>query len=230
MASKKTIIYIDGSTNYVNAGYGIYIPSLSVGINGHVKGRWESYEIESIAMAKAFEYIEANNLTNCVVMTDNLSCSKDESFESIQKSREVAITWIPREINTIADYLAKQGRLHLTEKLQQMPTKINPQKNISCYEINPIKYIKTKSMGDRYKLYSRVAKTKAERDYVNLLFGKYSNEPRYKSELTEESPVVRLMNTTIGKISKKKLKGKKYIIKSKEYSAKEVEKLLKTVS
>jgi len=62
---------------------------------------------EQYAILYAILYAVKNNYSNCHVLSDNLSATQNTKILEFAKSKGVSISWIPREINDIADKITK---------------------------------------------------------------------------------------------------------------------------
>jgi len=108
MENRRHIIYVDaGSTNSENYKIGLYDSQTNV---THIM---ELAEIENNSMAEkyglfyAIFYIYKNNYDNCMVFCDNQSAVNDKIINALAKACSIKISWIPREINRIADKTCK---------------------------------------------------------------------------------------------------------------------------
>jgi hypothetical protein len=108
MENRRHIIYVDaGSTNSENYKIGLYDSQTNA---THIM---ELAEIENNSMAEkyglfyAIFYIYKNNYDNCMVLCDNQSAVNDKIINALAKACSIKISWIPREINRIADKTCK---------------------------------------------------------------------------------------------------------------------------
>jgi len=62
---------------------------------------------ESYAVLYAILYQIKHNYSNCHILTDNLSTTQNKKLLEFTKSRKIGLSWIPREINIIADKITK---------------------------------------------------------------------------------------------------------------------------
>ena len=44
---------------------------------------------------------------NCHILSDNLSATQDKKIEAFTKEKNISISWIPREVNVVADEITK---------------------------------------------------------------------------------------------------------------------------
>jgi len=104
MEGKREIIYVDaGSINsdnfriclyHMNNG-GIQIMELE-----NVKN---NNQAEKYAIYYALLYIKKNGYEHCMILSDNKSAIEDKILLSLSKDLNIQLSWIPREINQIAD-------------------------------------------------------------------------------------------------------------------------------
>jgi len=62
---------------------------------------------ERYALLYAILYSVKNNLANCHILSDNLQATQNKKIVEFCKNRKIAVSWIPREINIIADKIVK---------------------------------------------------------------------------------------------------------------------------
>ena len=62
---------------------------------------------ERYAILYAILYSVKNNLANCHILSDNLQATQNKQIVEFCKNRKIALSWIPREINIIADKVVK---------------------------------------------------------------------------------------------------------------------------
>lgn len=62
---------------------------------------------EKYAVLYAILYSAKNNLKNVCILCDNQSAVENKKLQELASKKSIRITWIPREINTIADKIAK---------------------------------------------------------------------------------------------------------------------------
>ena len=108
MENRRHIIYVDaGSTNSENYKVGLYDSQTNA---THIM---ELVEIENNNMAEkyglfyAIFYIYKNNYDNCMILCDNQNAVDDKIINALAKACGVKMSWIPREINRIADKTCK---------------------------------------------------------------------------------------------------------------------------
>lgn len=67
----------------------------------------DNNEAEKYAVFYAIFYINRNNIDNCMILCDNNSAVVDNTIKTLAKKLKISISWIPREINKIADKTCK---------------------------------------------------------------------------------------------------------------------------
>ena len=60
-------------------------------------------EAEKYAIYYALLYIKKNNYSHCMILSDNQSAIQDKTLLAFSKDLHIQLSWIPREINKIAD-------------------------------------------------------------------------------------------------------------------------------
>jgi hypothetical protein len=60
-------------------------------------------EAEKYAIYYAILYIKKNSYANCMILSDNKSAIQDKILLALSKDLSIQLSWIPREINSIAD-------------------------------------------------------------------------------------------------------------------------------
>jgi len=108
MENRRHIIYVDaGSTNSKNYKIALYDSQTNA---THIM---ELDEIENNSIAEQYAifyaifYIYKNNYKNCMVLCDNQSAVTNKIITALAKACSIKISWIPREINHIADKTCK---------------------------------------------------------------------------------------------------------------------------
>ena len=66
-----------------------------------------SAEAEQYALVYAILYVVKNNYKRCHILCDNLSATQNKKILELAKKNKISISWIPREINIIADKIVK---------------------------------------------------------------------------------------------------------------------------
>ena len=108
MTNPRQIIYVDaGSTNSKNFRISLYDKSNNATHIMELFNIDNNNEAEKYAIFNAIFYIYKNNYTYCMILCDNKSAVEDEIIIALSKECKVDISWIPREINKVADKVCK---------------------------------------------------------------------------------------------------------------------------
>jgi ribonuclease HI len=107
---KRQIIYVDASGYDRNTKYKISLfdKSNNKSFVMDIKEQSSSNIAEQYAVLNAIMYCVKMNIRNPHILCDNQSCSSSKIIKKVAKIANIAISWIPREINEIADQLAKE--------------------------------------------------------------------------------------------------------------------------
>lgn len=107
--NQRKIIYVDasGSDNnkkfkislYDKLKHAIYIMDLGELDNSSLA--------EKYAIFYAIFYIQKHQYNNCMILSDNKSAVTDKIIMALSNDLKINISWIPREINEIADKVSK---------------------------------------------------------------------------------------------------------------------------
>jgi ribonuclease HI len=62
---------------------------------------------ELYAVLYAILYVIKNNLSNCHILSDNSQAVQNKEIIKLCKSNKIGLSWIPREINVVADRVVK---------------------------------------------------------------------------------------------------------------------------
>ena len=110
MQKERRIIYVDATG--VNGSDNFKIGIYDIGNNAtHIMELVDIKDnnlAEKYAVYYAIFYIEKNNYENCMILSDNKSAVIDSIILDLLKDLKIAITWIPREINKVADSTCKR--------------------------------------------------------------------------------------------------------------------------
>ncbi|MEA3228671.1 MAG: hypothetical protein U9P38_06350 [Campylobacterota bacterium] len=109
MSEKRRIIYVDASGNDIQTEFKIslYDPEKSLTHILKLENCTNSSEAERYAIFNAIFYIKKHNYKNSHILCDNLSAVNDKYIQKASKEQSVNLSWIPREINVIADKISK---------------------------------------------------------------------------------------------------------------------------
>jgi len=109
MSKNRKIIYVDATGEENNTIFKISLVDVENNINhvlriGEIKNNSEA---EKFAIFYAIFYIKKHEYTHCHILCDNQSAVDDIIIKKITKRYMIGLSWIPREINDLADTLAK---------------------------------------------------------------------------------------------------------------------------
>ena len=62
---------------------------------------------EKYAVVNAITYIKTKDIKRAVILSDNQAAVEDQNILKTCEKNKIKLTWIPREINVIADKVAK---------------------------------------------------------------------------------------------------------------------------
>ena len=103
----RHIIYVDASVRDGVSKIGLY------DMKNHATHILQLNDIpnnnvaEEYAVLHALLYIIKNGLENCHILSDNLQATNNKNISSFCRENSVSISWIPREINKVADSICK---------------------------------------------------------------------------------------------------------------------------
>lgn len=117
--NKRKIIYVDASfhKNNKNNAIGLYDVCRGYSISLNVNHLNTSSECELYAIYYAFYYIIKFGYKNCHVLSDSLQSANNKLVRKMFLSYNIGLSWIPREINTIADDLSKSEPVNRVDEL-----------------------------------------------------------------------------------------------------------------
>jgi hypothetical protein len=109
MLKTRKIIYVDATGEENNTIFKISLVDVEKNINhvlniGEIKNNTEA---EKFAIFYAIFYIKKHDYTHCHILCDNQSAVNDLIIRKIIQRYAIGLSWIPREINDLADTLAK---------------------------------------------------------------------------------------------------------------------------
>jgi ribonuclease HI len=107
--NKRRVIYVDitGEENNTQFKLGLYDPEVNRVEILQLKEMSHNTEAEKYAIFYAMLYIKKHDLSNTIVLCDNKSAVNDKMVQSLAQFLKINISWIPREINTVADKVCK---------------------------------------------------------------------------------------------------------------------------
>lgn len=104
---KRRIIYVDASTINQESKISVYDTGNNLTHVLDLIDITNNNIAEKYAVLNAILYIVKSNIKNAHILTDNLAASQDKYIAELLKDENISISWIPREINIIADKIAK---------------------------------------------------------------------------------------------------------------------------
>jgi len=109
MENERRIIYVDaGSINSDNYKISLYDIGNNATHTMELSEIESNTEAEKYAVFHAIYYINKNNFENSMILCDNKSAVEDKIINAISKELYIQVSWIPREINKIADETCKR--------------------------------------------------------------------------------------------------------------------------
>lgn len=111
---KRRCIYVDAGQNE-NKEFQIALFDPDINLTSIVKllNIDNNNVAEKYAVVNAIIYIKSKNINRAVILSDNEHSVKDSKIIKLCEKHKIKITWIPREINVVAD---KVARLQPTKK------------------------------------------------------------------------------------------------------------------
>ena len=105
---KRRIIYVDAGHND-NKEFQIALFDPEINLTSIIKlnGINNNNIAEKYAVVNAITYIKSKELTKTVILSDNEAAVRDPNILKLCEKYKIKITWIPREINIVADKVAK---------------------------------------------------------------------------------------------------------------------------
>jgi len=105
----KRILYIDatGLNNNTQFKISLYDPEINLTNILELKDVGTSNVAEKYAVLYAILYSVKSNLKNVCILCDNQNAVADKKLQELASKKSFRISWIPREINKIADKIAK---------------------------------------------------------------------------------------------------------------------------
>ena len=105
---KRRVIYVDAGHND-NKEFQIALFDPEINLTSIIKlnGINNNNIAEKYAVVNAITYIKSKELTKTVILSDNEAAVRDPNIFKLCEKYKIKITWIPREINIVADKVAK---------------------------------------------------------------------------------------------------------------------------
>jgi ribonuclease HI len=107
MAKERRIIYTDATIIEQVYRIAMYDTGNNATHIVNLKDTPNITEAELQGVLYAVLYIVENNIKNAHILTDNQSVTNNKSMQTLCSKVKCTSSWIPREINTIADKIAK---------------------------------------------------------------------------------------------------------------------------
>ena len=107
--AKRRVIYVDASGQPDNSNFtvSLYDPDINRTNILELKDIINSNEAEKYAVLNAILYVAKHNLKNTIILCDNLNISNNKKLNELATKTNTIVHWIPREINIVADKIAK---------------------------------------------------------------------------------------------------------------------------
>ena len=105
---KRRIIHVDAGQNK-NKEFQIALFDPEINLTSIVKLLYidNNNIAEKYAVVNAITYIKSKDIQRAVILSDNQAAVADKNILEICEKNKIKLTWIPREINAIADKVAK---------------------------------------------------------------------------------------------------------------------------
>lgn len=110
---KRRIIYVDASTIDQESKISIYDTGNNLTHTLELVNVTNNNLAEKYAVLNAILYVVKNSFKDVHILSDNLASTQDKKIQALIKEEKISISWIPREINVIAD---KMTKLEATQK------------------------------------------------------------------------------------------------------------------
>ena len=104
---KRRILYVDATVMDDITKISLYDPQNNLTNILELVNIKDNNIAEQYAVVYAMIYVIKNNYANCHILSDNLQTTKRKDIMEFCQKKKIALSWIPREINQIADKTAK---------------------------------------------------------------------------------------------------------------------------
>jgi hypothetical protein len=104
---KRRILYVDASVQDDIAKISLYDIENNLTNILELKEITNSNEAEKYAIVYAILYVVKNNYKRCHILCDNIQATQQKKILELAKQQNITLSWIPREINVIADKITK---------------------------------------------------------------------------------------------------------------------------
>ncbi len=108
MSKKRRIIYVDATTiNKENSKISLYDTGNNLTAIMELPNVSNNNKAELYGVLYAVLYAVKNDYKNCHVLCDNLHATQNKKVTELCQKYSVSLSWIPREVNVIADKVVK---------------------------------------------------------------------------------------------------------------------------
>ncbi len=104
---KKRIIYVDATIKDEKSKISLYDTENNLTNILELKNITDINQAELYGVLYAILYVVKNNYSSCHILGDNKGSVENKIIQKLAKENKLSISWIPREINVIADKILK---------------------------------------------------------------------------------------------------------------------------
>lgn len=104
---KRRIIYVDASTANEESKISLYDTGNNATYILDLVDIKSNNIAEMYAVLYAISYVIKNDLKQCHILCDNLAAAQSNKLQDLAKDNNISVSWIPREINVVADKITK---------------------------------------------------------------------------------------------------------------------------
>jgi len=104
---KRRIIYVDASTVDGESKISLYDTENNLTNILQLIDISNNNIAETYAVLYAILYVVKNDYSHCHILSDNLPSTQNKKITELAKQKGVSLSWIPREINVVADKITK---------------------------------------------------------------------------------------------------------------------------
>lgn len=104
---KRRIIYVDASTVDGESKISLYDTENNLTNILQLIDISNNNIAETYAVLYAILYVVKNDYSHCHILSDNLPATQNKKILELAKQKGVSLSWIPREINVVADKITK---------------------------------------------------------------------------------------------------------------------------
>jgi hypothetical protein len=106
MGKKRRILFVDATVQDNITKISLYDPQNNLTNILELVDIKDNNIAEQYAVLYAILYVIKNNYANCHILSDNLQTTKQKNIIEFCQKKKIALSWIPREINQVADRTA----------------------------------------------------------------------------------------------------------------------------